>query len=80
MPVLDPQVAMHRLNINLDVKPVKQQQQRFHREMMKVIQSEVTNLWTPILSGKNNTQIGQLISSPSPRKIERFEFALISVI
>jgi len=26
MPGLDPQVAMHRLNINLDVKPVKQQQ------------------------------------------------------
>ena len=44
MPGLDPQVAMHRLNINLDVKPVKQQQQRFHREMMKVIQSEVTKL------------------------------------
>ena len=26
MPRLDPQVTMHRLNINLDVKPVKQQQ------------------------------------------------------
>jgi len=25
MPGLDPQVAMHRLNINLDTKPVKQQ-------------------------------------------------------
>jgi hypothetical protein len=29
MPGLDPQIAMHRLNINPDVKPVKQQQRRF---------------------------------------------------
>ena len=29
MPEPDPQVAMHRLNINLNVKPVKQQQRRF---------------------------------------------------
>jgi len=26
MPGLDPRVAMHRFNINSDVKPVKQQQ------------------------------------------------------
>ena len=29
MPGLDPQVAMHRLNIKPDIKPVKQQQRRF---------------------------------------------------
>ena len=29
MPRFDPQIAMHRLNIKSDVKPVKQQQQRF---------------------------------------------------
>ena len=44
MPGLDPQVAMHRLNINSDVKPVKQQQRRFHPEIMEVIQLEVKKL------------------------------------
>jgi len=44
MPGLDPQVAMHHLNINLDAKPVKQQQQRFRLEIMEAIQSEVKKL------------------------------------
>ena len=44
MPGLDPQVAMHRLNINSDVKPVKQQQRRFRPEIMEAIQSEVRKL------------------------------------
>jgi len=44
MPGLDPQVAMHRLNINPDAKPVKQQQRRFRPEIMEVIQSEVMKL------------------------------------
>ena len=38
---LNPRVAMHRLNINSDVKPVKQQQRRFRPEIMEAIQSEV---------------------------------------
>ena len=44
MPGLDPQVSMHRLNINPDVKPVKQQQRRFRPEIMEAIQSEVRKL------------------------------------
>ena len=44
MPGLDPQVAMHRLNINSDIKPVKQQQRRFRPEIMEAIQSEVRKL------------------------------------
>ena len=40
MPGLDPRVAMHRLNINTNVKPVKQQQRRFRPEIMEAIQSE----------------------------------------
>ena len=44
MPGLDPRVAMHRLNINADVKPVKQQQRRFRPEVMEAIQSEVKKL------------------------------------
>jgi len=37
MPRLDSHVAMHRLNINSDVKPVKQQQQRFLSKLMEAI-------------------------------------------
>jgi len=44
MPGLDPRVAMHRLNINSDVKPVKQQQRWFRLEIMEAIQSEVKKL------------------------------------
>ena len=41
VPGLDPRVAMHHLNINTDVKPVKQHQRRFRPEVMEAIQSEV---------------------------------------
>jgi len=44
MPGLDPQVAMHRLNINPDAISVKQQQRRFRLEIMEAIQSEIKNL------------------------------------
>jgi len=35
---------MHRLNINLDAKPVKQQQWRLRQEIMEAIESEVKKL------------------------------------
>ena len=44
MPGLDPQVAMHRVNINSDMKPVKQQQRQFHPKIMEAIESEVKKL------------------------------------
>jgi len=44
MPGFDPLVAMHRLNINSDVKPVKQQQWWFRPEIMEAIQLEVKKL------------------------------------
>jgi len=44
MPGLDSQVTMHRLNINSNAKPVKQQQRRFRPEIMEAIQSEVKKL------------------------------------
>jgi len=40
MPRFGPQVVMHRLNINPDAKPVKQQQRKFYPEIMEVIESE----------------------------------------
>ena len=50
MPGLDPRVAMYRLNINSDVKPVKQQQRRFRPEIMEAIQSEVKKLIDSVIS------------------------------
>jgi len=44
MPGPDPQVAMHRLNVNLDVRPVKQRRRRFRPEIMETIQSKVKML------------------------------------
>ena len=41
---LDPQVAMHRLNIKPDIKPVKQQQRRFCLDIMEAIEAEVRKL------------------------------------
>ena len=44
MPDLDPQVAMHRLNVKLDVKTVNQQQRRFRPNIMEAIETEVHKL------------------------------------
>ena len=44
MPGLDPQIAMHRRNINPDAKPVKKQQRRFRPEIMEAIELEVKKL------------------------------------
>ena len=56
MPGLDPQIAMHRLNINPDAKPVKQQ---LCPEIMKTIESEVKKvyrLW--FCQGKATSRLG----------------------
>ena len=44
MPGLNPQIAMHRLNINPDAKPVKQHQRQFCPEIIEAIESEVKKL------------------------------------
>src|SRR5436190_1679932 len=44
MPCLDPKVAMHRLNIKADAKPVKQLQRRFRPKIMDAIEQEVRKL------------------------------------
>lgn len=41
---LDPEVAVHQLNIKAGAKPVKQQQRLFRPELMKVIEVEVKKL------------------------------------
>ena len=44
MPGLDPQIAMHRLNIKTDVKSVKQQRRQFHPDVMEAIEADVHKL------------------------------------
>ena len=44
MPGLDPEIAMHRLNIKPDAKPVKQQQRQFRPDIMEAIETEVNKL------------------------------------
>jgi len=44
MPGLDPQIAMHWLNIKPDVKPMKQQQRQFCPDIMEAIEAEVHKL------------------------------------
>ena len=58
MPGLDPQVATHRLNINLEKKLFKQLQRRFRPTIMEMIEAEVRKLFTRALSEKSNIQIG----------------------
>ena len=41
---LDPQVAMHHLNIKLDAKQIKQQQQYFWPDIMEAIEAEIQKL------------------------------------
>ena len=41
---VDPQVTIHRLNINPDAKPVKQQQRQFCPEIMEAIESKIKKL------------------------------------
>src|SRR3954463_9703842 len=44
LPGLDPKVAMHRLNIKADAKPVKQSQRCFRPDIMDSIEQEVRKL------------------------------------
>jgi len=44
MPSLDPQIAMHHLNIKPNVKLVKQQQWQLYPDIMEAIEAEVHKL------------------------------------
>jgi len=54
----------------------EQQQRRFRLEIMEAIQSEVKKLIDSDFIREEQTLIGWLISSPSPRRMGRSGFAL----
>ena len=80
MPGLDPQVAMHHLNIKSDAKPVKQQQRLFRPNIMEAIEVEVHKLIACGFIRENSIQIGLLISFPSLRRMGRYGSASTTVI
>ena len=77
---LDPQIAMHHLNINLDAKPVKQQQQRFHPEIKEAIESEVKKLIDSNFVKEEQHPDWMANIVPVPKKMKRFRFASTTVI
>ena len=70
MPGLDPQVAMHRLNIKPDAKKVKQQQRRFCPNIIEAIEAKSINLLHVALYRTNNIQIGLLTLFPFLRRMK----------
>jgi len=80
MPGLDPQVAMHHLNIKPDAKPVKQQQRRFRPDITKLLKPKSINSSHVVSYGRNNIQIGLLTLSPFLRRMKKFRSVLITAI
>jgi len=80
MPGLDPQMAMHRLNIKLDVKPVKRQQRRFRPDIMEAIKIKVYKLieFGFIREEQHPDWVANIV--PVLKKMERYKSALIFVI
>jgi len=77
---LDPQIAMHRLNIKPGLKPVKQQQRRFRPDIMKAIEAEVHKLiqCSFIREVQHPDCVANIV--PILKKNEKFEFVLTTDI
>jgi len=69
MPGLDPQIAMHRLNIKPDAKPV-QQQQRFVLTSRKLLKLRSINSSNIVSFVRSSTQTGLLTLSPFLRRMK----------
>src|SRR4051812_27470502 len=72
MPGLDPKVAMHRLNIKAEAKPVKQPQKRFRSDIMDAIEQEVQKLINSgfICEEQHPDWVSNIV--PSPRRMGQF--------
>lgn len=73
MPRLDLKIAHHRLNIKQDVKPVKQQQQKFKPEKRQANEVEVKKLKDCGFIHEEQLTVSQYC----PRKMGKSEFVLI---
>ena len=77
---LDPQLAMHRLNIKPNAKPVKQQQRRFCPNIMEAIEVEVHKLIACGFIRKEQHPDWSLISFLFSRRMGRYRSASTTVI
>ena len=79
MPGLDPQVAMHRLNIKPDAKPVKQQR-RFRPNIMEAIEVKVHKLIACefIREEQHSDWVANIV--PFSRRMENYESVSTTVI
>ena len=73
MPGLDPQIAMHRLNINPNAMSIKQQQRRFRLEIMKEIESEVIMFIDSGFVGEEQHPYWVANIVPVPKKNEKIK-------
>jgi len=80
MPGLDPQIAMHRVNIKPGIKLVKQQQRQFRPDIMETIEAEVHKLIECGFIRKENTEIGLLTLSPFLKRMKKSRSILIITI
>ena len=80
MPDVDLQIAMHYLNIKLDAKPVKQQQQQFRPDIMKAIEAKIYKLIECgfIREEHNPDWVANIV--PFLRRMEKSESVLTIVI
>jgi len=65
---------MHHLNINPDVKPVKQQQRQFCLEIMKAIESDVRKLKDSDFTREEQHPDRVANTVPIPSKVGRSRF------
>ena len=63
MPGLDPKIAVHKLNLQKNIKPVKQGQRRFRPDVMDKIEQEVQKLKNVGFIRENNILNGWPTSS-----------------
>ena len=76
---VDPQVAMHHLNIRPDAKLVKQQQRQFRSNIWRLLKSKFISSLHAASYGRNSTQIRLLISFPFSRRMGKYESASTTV-
>jgi len=80
MPGLDPQVAMHRLNIRPDAKQSSSSNAGIVRTLWRLLKSKFISSLHAASYGRNNIQTGLLISFPFSRRMEKYGSASTTMI
>jgi len=73
---LNPQIAIHHLNINTDAKPIKYQQRWFHPKIMEATESEVKKLIDSSFITKEQHPDWVANIVPIPKKNEKIRICI----